>query len=413
MKRNGPLALVGLALLALTVFMVGCEDDEVVTPNDGIIAMYASPGTISINETGGQQVGASLITATLVDSQGRVVPDAELTFRTSDGWICPVENPDCYVCPDDEPDCPNGKIPVLDSTSGIGEAAALVIVSIDVPGPAISEISVTAQSAALFGTVAVNREIIAPDENQPPLASIQMAPPYTPSIPNTPKEDDAQVGDVVTFDGSLSLDPDGDTITCYQWDVDSTNDAGDLFVQGVASSAFQRDHDVEQSLNVILRVTDRIGAEDGCLTYFGHPSGVPSGARLGLEWFYGESVDSLNDYRIGCANLAPIADAGADKNVPWGIGTTVQVLMDASGSRDDDGRVEEYLWDCGNGVPPLAASVPWQAYCRYNRVAQTYIAQVTVFDNGTNTIDPATGTWACQRSDFDQTTVTIVDPNAP
>jgi len=71
------------------------------------------------------------------------------------------------------------------------------------------------------------------------------------------------------------------------------------------------------------------------------------------------------------------------------------------------------VWDCGNGVAPTAASAPWQAYCRYNRVEQTYIAQLTVFDNGTGSIDPSTGTWACRRSDFDTTTVTIVDPNAP
>jgi hypothetical protein len=84
------------------------------------------------------------------------------------------------------------------------------------------------------------------------------------------------------------------------------------------------------------------------------------------------------------------------------------------GSYDRDGQIFEYCWDCGNGYSPFSAGFPpWQAYCKYARVAQTYIATLTVRDNGTGRIDPGTGTWECQRSDSDTATVTIVDPNAP
>jgi hypothetical protein len=110
-------------------------------------------------------------------------------------------------------------------------------------------------------------------------------------------------------------------------------------------------------------------------------------------------------YSITCANLSPVADAGPDIMAPPGS----MVLLDGSGSYDPDGTIQTYIWNCGNGLPPIPQS-PGKAFCRYN-VPGVYGATLLVFDDGTGRIDPDTGTFECQKSDTDEAVVTIVVPD--
>jgi hypothetical protein len=229
----------------------------------------------------------------------------------------------------------------------------------------------------------VKLEIPPGASNAPPLAGLVAVPPSR-----------AQVDEEVIFDGSLSLDPDGDPLTCFQWTIDSSDPAFDETIQGVAASALSRVYPVEQSLVVTLRVSDDPALANECTDSL--PPVDP--ARLSPNI-------AVVQYEIECANPRPVAAAGPD--ITASIDTVVR--LDGRGSFDPDGPIDRYRWACGNGSIPIPSGDPAVVFCRYTALG-AYTAELTVSDRGTGVIDPNTGTWECVKSDTDTTTVTIVAP---
>jgi len=137
---------------------------------------------------------------------------------------------------------------------------------------------------------------------------------------NNPPEADAggpytgTVGIPVQFDGSGSIDPDGD-IVLYEWDFDSD---GVFDFSSATSPTATHTYPSAGTYTVTLRVID-----DG-----------------------GETDTATTTASIGVANIPPIADA----NGPYVADEGDTVTLDASGSYDpDDGdEIVSYEWDLDN-----------------------------------------------------------------
>jgi len=346
-------------LAAAVVLATGCEDSEVTAPTDGIINLSVNPSTIVIDPNAGQTSGDAQVIAAVFDNDGKALQNVSVLFSTGGGTLASA------------------------GTAVKTNASGLAIDTLTVTTTSPATFKVTAQSSAIIQTADVVREIVA--SNEPPLASILETPAGS-----------GQVGQVITFDGSTSVDPDG-AITCYQWVVDSDVNTSDEVVQGPTTSALQRTYGVEQQLVVLLRVSDRADAGTLC-----DPAAAPVPADL-----FSPKIDTLQ-YPIVCANTPPLANAGPDQTVfiPPNTTPTAQVLLDGTRSSDPDGIIVRYSWNCGNGVPPFTTGLPpGQAFCTY-RALGDYVATLTVFDDGDGTVQG--GTYRCQKFTEDQTTVRIV-----
>ena len=118
-------------------------------------------------------------------------------------------------------------------------------------------------------------------------------------------------GQTVTFDGTGSYDPNGDSLT-YEWKL------GDGTIIGTDAIITYTFH-TSGTFQVILTVTD----DD--------PNNPMSDSYSGMIY----------------VNSPPIADAGPDQVVNLFTGMPVQ--FDGSGSYDPDGTIVEYFWDFDDG----------------------------------------------------------------
>lgn len=348
------LAVIVLAAgIALT--LAGCEDSGTNAPSDGNLILTPAVANIVIPE--GASAGSFTFTASLFGANGNPLKGVSIRFITSAGsW-----DQDVVV------------------TDDIGEARATLTLQASDP----AEVSVQARASALFADATALKTLQA---NDPPRAAII----------DTPLGEQ-QIGSVVTFDGSASTDSDG-SITCYQWTIDSDYDPDDEVVQGVGASGLQRTYQTEQFMSVVLRVSDSAVVGAAC----NDAAIIP--------------IDSLSpllaaiNYTITCENTPPTAVAGNDVTTTLS-GTEVAVILDGRGSFDTDGTIDEYRWDCGNGRPAQSTGVPGLVNCRYN-AENTYIAELTVYDDGTDgtTIDPRTGDLVCKKSATDTLVVSVSRP---
>ncbi len=119
-------------------------------------------------------------------------------------------------------------------------------------------------------------------------------------------------GELITFDGSGSYDPDG-TITGYRWDW--TND-GSWDTGWSSSPTATHSYPSEGTYTVALEVKDN---EDATDTDTAHVS-------------------------ITAGNLPPVADAGG----PYSGAPGELITFDGSGSYDPDGTITGYRWDWTN-----------------------------------------------------------------
>jgi hypothetical protein len=353
--------LSGLVLVALLVLAAGCEDSDLTISGDGAILLTANPGTVTIDPNQGETEGTSTLIASVFDSAGNPMANISVLFSATGGTLA------------------SGSVHVKTNQSGLA-FDTLTLTTADPPS-----IEVKAQSS-LVVTQPLTITLQVMEDNQPPEAVIIDVP-----------AGEQEVGKIVTFDGSLSADPDGDIITCYQWTIDSTFNARDEVVQGPGASALQRTYNVEQDMSVILRVSDR--GDTGSMCGANDPP-APEDMFSGL-------AEPLA-YTITCANTPPVADAGPDQTVPI---TSPNVFLDGCNSTDEENPfdLDQYDWNCGNGSQPIVLSPPCQVYCQY-RMVGSYVARLTVWDKGNGTIDPGTGTWDCQKSDADDVIIEIFQP---
>ncbi|GEM_PF-5121330 len=342
-----------LGVLAGLAALTGCEDSGVTAPSDGNLIL--TPGTANIVIPEGQSSGSFTFTASLFDTAGAPLQGVTIRFISSAGTWDNTE--------------------VL--TDVQGNAQSTLTLQADDP----AEVDVQARSSSLFADGKAIKVLTA---NDPPRAAII----------DTPLGEQ-EVNKVVTFDGSASTDSDGN-ITCYQWTIDSDLDTSDEVIQGVGASGIQKTYQAEQSMSVILRVSDSIAVGAVC----NDPAVIP------IDQFSPKLA--VVNYTITCSNTPPVAEAGSDVNAAL-IGSEVSVILDGRASFDPDGVIQEYRWNCGNGRPAQNTGIPGMVNCRYN-AEDVYVAELTVFDNGDGTIDPNTGDFACKKSAIDTTTVTVTRP---
>ncbi len=133
-------------------------------------------------------------------------------------------------------------------------------------------------------------------------------------------------GDIFTFDGSASNDPDGN-IVAYEWDFgDGGTGTGATPVHSFAWPG---------SYTVILKITD------------------DSTTRTS------RASDTMSVVVTDAPNSTPVASAGDD--VTALVGEIIR--FDASGSGDPDGNIVSYNWDFGDGTAAKGPS-PAYAYAR-------------------------------------------------
>ena len=120
------------------------------------------------------------------------------------------------------------------------------------------------------------------------------------------------VGSVVTLDGSVSSDPDGNVPLSYKWSIISRPDGSTASLSGSSIVNPEFIPDIGGDYVVQLVVKDSLGA-----------------------------VSSPDTVKISTANSAPISDAGPDRSVIV-IGT--EIPLDGSQSYDIDGDPITYLW---------------------------------------------------------------------
>jgi hypothetical protein len=336
-----------------------CNDSGLTLSSDSSIILTLNPETVNLDPTAGVNDAVVEVQVQTLDLSGSPLGGVTVLLNTSSG--------------------------LLADTSLETDPQGRGITTLTVTTADAGEVSVRAQSAAVQDIAPLIVAVIA--GNQPPVAAIITAP---------NNEQDANLP--VLFDGSFSNDPDG-VITCYQWEIVSDFGPSNEVVQGPGVTALDRTYTVAQNLIVFLRVSDDPVVGIDC---------IAGGTAVDPSRFNGSAQ---TPYLINCQNPVPIAEAGNDLNVP--IQNAGTVFLDGSGSTDN-GPIEKYQWNCGNGQPPVVTdpTQPWMALCRYF-AAGSYTATLTVFDQGDGTLDPgngAFGDWNCQKSSSDTLIVTVFIP---
>ena len=140
----------------------------------------------------------------------------------------------------------------------------------------------------------------------------------------------------VTFDGSGSYDPDGDTLT-YSWN----------FGDGGVGSGATPTHTYTAGGNYTVTLVVNDGRADSTV----------STAHVSIE----------------SVNSPPIADAGEEQTVAVGE----EVVLDGSGSWDEGGEIPTFLWEFGDGSPGATGKIVTHTYAR----SGVYSAQLTVLNS--------------------------------
>ncbi len=357
-------------IVALAAALIlSCEDSALLAPTDGIFTVSASPETIVIDEPGGDSCGTATIAAQIFDSGNYPMQGVEIIF-TADGGTLLESDPadidtDCGVTAENA-----GNSTLALETDVRGMAVVYLTITLD---DAV-ETTVTARSGTISESAVVTLSIT--PENQLPEAFISVQP-----------EDNALFNQSILFDGRGSADPDGDDITCYKWMI-SSNLIGVApeVIQGHGKSVFLRRYNVEQQLDVELRVSDDPDYANFCTECEGAP------AACGANNSYFGSPDFIVGYGIVCDPTDPIANAGPDKTVTLGAGqTTITVELNGSASQDPESSQLQFEWDCANGQTFDTA------IARCNYTAGTWTASLIVTND-------------CGKTDFDSAVVTV---NAP
>ncbi|ANM28665.1 hypothetical protein ABI59_02100 [Acidobacteria bacterium Mor1] len=396
MHRFAHTSAAALLLLLLMAASVGCEDSVLTAPTDATIVMAANPGTVVIDPNAGETEGSTTIVAQVFDANGNPLSGVAVLFATSGGSLA------------------SAGTTVTTNASGI--ATDTLTVTTNSPQESI----VSAQSSAVSQGVSVFRDVVG--VNEIPRASF-----FT--IPAAPPNGIGEqlAGQTVIFDGSISVDPDG-PIECFQWDINSnlgscsttttqrcTTDGdcpgsetcggrtiSDEILQGPGLDSFGRDYFDEQSLTVILRVSDdpAIGAACG-----------ETAPPISAGAFNGTSFSA--PFNITCNNQPPVANAGADQT--WAPGTAAFIL-DARGSSDVETARNDlnFEWSCNTGFGPPGGN-PQGAFLPVGSVVQcflppgvsdaTFTPEVRVTDQGTGVI--VGGSFECQKTVSDTMTVTV------
>jgi hypothetical protein len=354
------------ALGLIGVLLSGCEDTDVTVPSSGAINMNAAPGAIQIDPNSDEPNPDTLrfekdstITATVFNERNLPVKGVTVDFEASSG--IPMS-------------------PLTGQTDANGRIQSTLTVSDLDQGT----VSVTARSGVVTGVVSLDVSVVG--ANQLPRAALVIIP-----------GQQGQVGDIITFDGSGSLDPDSN-ITCYQWEFDSDNPddpANDPeLVQGKAASGVNRTYVNEQTVAVTLRVSDNPDAAACDDVDAQHPGGILEPAS------FFSPLAALTQYPVLCNNPPPTAVISGPPIITatGNPSTLTSVTLNGTLSFDGETPIDRYVWNCGNefAATPVQPGDNSVVICRYR--LGTYTATLNVTDQGTGQINPGTGTFDCQKT---------------
>lgn len=355
MKQGMGRAATLVTAAVMAAVLVGCEDSDPTVPTDGVITLTVNPSVITIDPNLGETEGTATVIAAAFDADGVPLSDIAVLFSTGAGVLG------------------SGNEAVLTDSSGLATTTLTILPT------APSTFKVRAQSSSVIEEADVDVEVVGANE-QPRAAIID--------VPKGAQE----AGKVVLFDGSASVDTDGE-ITCFQWDIQSTEPGSSEVVQGPGVSALQKTYDEEQDLTVVLRVTDRGDAGSLC---------DQDGAPVPIDLFSPKVATLV--YKITCVNGSPVSNAGPDLNATL-VGSQVSVQLDGSLSSDPETSRDRlrYTWNCGNGNPAFPPGAT--TFCTYTAPG-TYTATLTVEDEG---VDPdGDGVFGCVKQAVDTAIVTVV-----
>jgi len=332
--------IAALSILSLAASW-GCVSSPVIAPSDGDIFLNANPSAITLDEFSNPPVTTAsiVISALILSVDGVPQPGVSVVFSTDAGTLA---------------SSPVGQSPTPLETDDNGFVADTLTLQLGDP----STTTVTARSGSLAKDVVINKTEVSP--NRPPFASIDATPTGS-----------ALVDQTVIYDGLGSIDPDGDPITCYQWQIETSQNilSPELacvppnsrceISQGRFNTIVDREYDMEQATVVVtLRVTD-------------DPAVVcsPSGPAEPLTSFSGQAVYS---HDVVCDRFMPIANAGSLTRMVTLSGTPAMasLLFSAANSSGGDSGIQRYDWDCGNGTVvndgPISITCDYAATGTYN-----------------------------------------------
>ena len=357
---TGTVTVVALLLLALATS--GCESTPLLAPTGASLTLLASPVAAAedanLDPTG--QYNFSTIYGQLLDSgtggtggtesgtaganRSSPLVGVSVTFNASGGNLR-FNSCQQGVCSLDQTLCPGGVNECLQPSPEPltleTDSAGVVQVSVAVDEDDPASITVTALSGSITQNVTFGNSLGAP--NDEPEAKIGVS-------PSSPA--DASGGSVnVTF-FSESSDPDGDEITCYEWTINSSTSSSNT-VRGPDADVVTQTYGTEQSLDVLLRVTDDPDAASNCTA----------------DTRFSPNVDTLSGYLI-CSNSAPTASfviGPPDTQI-----ATVEFEVNGQASDDPETEIQTYQWDCDNGQDPTGV----QTTCSYTRSTTTRFYEI-------------------------------------
>ena len=294
----------------------------------------------------GVNLAAVLVAIENMDSDGEGNSNiVEINANTQPGWCDDGQSAGCSnsagtppnVPLDPEPAAPVNNPPLADAGGPYsGEAGTTLIQfdgsgSSDPDGDAISfawdfgdgntasgMMPTHTYSAADNYTV----ELVVDDGNGGSASSVTSAAISAPPANIAPVADpggpySGEPGQMITFDGSGSADPNGDVLA-YSWD----------FGDGSTGSGVSPTHAYTTAANYTVTLT----VSDGQLE---------------------TSVTTTAEIAVAPANRAPVADPGG----PYSGETGVEIRFDGSASSDPDGDSLTYAWDFGDGSTGAGASL--------------------------------------------------------
>ncbi len=384
-----------LALAAAALLLGGCEDTGLVASPDGFINLSVTPSRIQIDPNTQAPrpedlrfVKTASVRAVLFDAGNLPQQGVRVDFFTEGGG---------QVYTQKNVDPTTGGVSLV--THGTTDASGSVSATLEVTDLDAGELSVVAASGLLSEDFTVTVEVVG--INELPRATVTIVPRL-----------EGQVGEIVTFDGSGSLDPDG-AITCFQWqllsDNPDANKPNPFVAQGPGVSGLQLTFSNEQTLGVALFVSDdpRLIEIDPAT---GRAPCDPAAAPVPQTFF--SPFAFFTNYEIRCRNTRPTAViAGPDTITQTGSASTLtSITLDGTLSSDPETAIDRWVWNCGNGLAPTEVAPDGSiVICRYR--PGDYVATLEVVDRGTGVINPSTGTFFCQKfSEPDEVTVRILAP---
>jgi hypothetical protein len=233
--------------------------------------------------------------------------------------------------------------------------------------------TVTARSGSLTQSIAVNKTEVQP--NQAPLAAFDITP-----------SGSAVIDQTVFYNGSSTIDPDGDPISCYQWEIKTSENITSPEIacvpansrcevsQSISRLSLTRQYDMEQAtVQVTLRVSDDVSI--AC------PPGGPAEPSASFN------AETTDFHDVVCDRSMPIANAGplARSVTLSGSPPMGSLLFNAGNSNGGDSGIASYDWDCGNGT--VVNNGPVSISCVYTATGSYTV--LLIVTNGCGMTDSA------------------------